>query len=106
MTAPSPTPAASRKRRCSRLLWIPVVLLLLAVIGLGYVYVRGTWADTEARNPKTASDGPISQLYQEPSGDKVNRCAVILPYSMDSVWSVVTDYAHYADFLPYLKDTD
>jgi ribosome-associated toxin RatA of RatAB toxin-antitoxin module len=103
-TPPTPPPAATPKKRRLRLLFIPAVLLALALLAFLVFYVRGTWAATEPRNPGSVGEGPVSQLYQTPDGHKVVRCAILLPYSVERVWAVVTDYAHYSDFLQYLSD--
>ncbi len=104
MSAPAPPPAAKPKRRRARLVVIPVGLLALALLAFVVFYIRGTWASTDARNPATVQEGPVSQLYQNPDGDKVIRCAILLPYPIERVLAVVTDYDHYSDFLPYLHD--
>jgi ribosome-associated toxin RatA of RatAB toxin-antitoxin module len=104
MTAPAPAPVAKPKRRRARLLFIPVLLLVLALLAFVVFYIRGTWATSEAGNPATVQEGPISQLYLTPEGDKVIRCAILLPYPVERVLGVVTDYAHYSEFLPYLSD--
>jgi ribosome-associated toxin RatA of RatAB toxin-antitoxin module len=69
------------------------------------VYVRGTWADSEPRDPASVDARPVCQIYQPPDGPKRVRCAILLPYPRRRVWQALTDYAHYADFLPYLADT-
>jgi ribosome-associated toxin RatA of RatAB toxin-antitoxin module len=104
MAAPSPPPTAKPRRRRTRLLFIPVMLLLLGVVAFVILYIRGTWATTQPRDPASVQEGPISQLYQKPDGNKVVRCAVLLPYSLQRVWTVVTDYPYYSEFLPYLSD--
>jgi ribosome-associated toxin RatA of RatAB toxin-antitoxin module len=83
---------------------LPVGLLVLVLVVLAVVWVRGTWADTTARDPKSPAEGPICQLYQRPDGHKEVRCAMVLPYPADKVWKVVTDYGDYAEILPYLAD--
>src|SRR5260370_34446821 len=106
MSAPTPAPVVKQKRRRTRLLFIPVTLLALGLLALLIVYVRGTWATAQPRNPSSVSEGPVSQLVQWPKGGKALRCAILLPYPRPAVWEVVTDYGHYSDFLPYLKDTE
>jgi ribosome-associated toxin RatA of RatAB toxin-antitoxin module len=106
MSAPTPPPVVKQKRRRTRLLFIPVTLLALGLLALLFVYVRGTWATAQPRNPSSVSEGPVSQLVLWPKGGKAIRCAILLPYPRQPVWDVVTDYGHYSDFLPYLKDTE
>src|SRR5262249_38155877 len=99
--APAPTPASRGKKR-----WlIPALLLVLFSIGRAWVGVPGTWAETEARNPASAAEGPVAQLVQEPDGRKVVRSAMIVPYPIDRVWAVVTDYDHFDQVFPYLRGT-
>jgi ribosome-associated toxin RatA of RatAB toxin-antitoxin module len=108
MSAPSPpskpTPAATPKKRRLRLLCIPVVLLGLALLAFLVFYIRGTWASSVVHDPTTVAQGPISELYDAPDGHKVVRCAIVLPFPIEIVWAVVTDYSHYSDFLSYLSD--
>ncbi len=100
--AASQAPATSPRRR-RRWVVIPVLLLLL-VLGTGvWFYVRGTWADTTPRNP-TQPGRPVSQLYRTPDGHTTVRAAILLEQPRAAVWQVVTDFAHYDDFLPYLRD--
>jgi len=81
-------------------------LLLLAVVAFGFFYIRGTWADDEVHFPKKVSDGPVSQIFRRDAEHKDNVCAVVLPYPPEKVWAVVTDYSHYSDFLPYIKNVE
>jgi ribosome-associated toxin RatA of RatAB toxin-antitoxin module len=83
---------------------VPAALVLAAAVALGIIYLRGTWADTEPRDPASAADGPVSQIYLDKGGRKEVRCAVLLPYALDDVWDVLTDYAKYDRMLPYLAD--
>jgi ribosome-associated toxin RatA of RatAB toxin-antitoxin module len=101
MNTPLPTPGP-RKRRWSRWLLIPAVLMALFGVVVLAAYIRGEWAETTPRDP--AAVGPVSQVYQSPDGQKQVRCAVRLPYPREKVWAVVTDYAHYGESLPYLRD--
>ena len=67
--------------------------------------MRGTWPDTSIQNPETVGR-PVVQLYQPPDGKTHIRAAVLLPYSRQQVWSIVTDYEHYDRFLPYLDEIE
>ena len=105
MTASPVTPAPPRRRR--KRWWVVPAALLAVVLAAGaWAYVRGTWADTQPHDPAGVEDGPVSQVYQAPDGGKQVRAAVVLPYPREQVWKVVTDYAHYGDFLPYLADLE
>lgn len=101
--APGVARVTPRRRRL-RWFVIPLLLLALLVASGVYLYVRGTWADTEARNPVSPADGPVAQVYQPPGQGKRVRAAIVLPYPAADVWKVVTDYEHYESFLPYLAD--
>jgi ribosome-associated toxin RatA of RatAB toxin-antitoxin module len=105
MTAPLPPPTKPGRRR-ARLLVVPVLLLGLGTLAFVIFYIRGTWATTQPRNPTSVAEGPVSQMYQTPAGDKVVRCAIVLPHPAERVWAVVTDYPHYSDFLPYLSNVE
>jgi ribosome-associated toxin RatA of RatAB toxin-antitoxin module len=106
MAAPAPPPSVKPRRRRTRLLFVPVMLLAIVVLAFFIFYVRGTWASTDPHNPTSVQEGPISELYQTPDGNKVVRCAILLPYPTDRVWNIVTDYPHYSAFLPYLSDIE
>jgi ribosome-associated toxin RatA of RatAB toxin-antitoxin module len=101
MSAPPTTSPAPRRRR--RLL-IPLLLLAVLAGVVGYLAWRGTRADEKPHDPSRAEDDPVSQVYQPPGDTKRVRAAMILNHPRDKVWAAVTDYAHYSDFLPYLKD--
>ena len=78
----------------SRLL--PAVPAALLVGALGAAFVRGAWPE-EGRDPAGVADGPVCAVCRTPGGGKEVRCALRLPYTMDRVWEVVTDYDHYGD---------
>jgi hypothetical protein len=100
-TPPAASALAPRRRRR---LFLPF-LLLAVLVGTGVVlYVRGTRADDVPRNPASAADGPVAQLYQPPGQPKRVRCAILLNAEADRVWQTVTDYPHYGEFLPYITD--
>jgi ribosome-associated toxin RatA of RatAB toxin-antitoxin module len=100
----STPPATALPRRRRRRLVIPLALLLLVAGSAGVLVLRGTWADATPHNPASLAEGPVAQLYQPPGEHKRIRCAILLPYPREQVWKVVTDYAHYGDFLPYLAN--
>lgn len=93
------TPAPHRRFRKRR--FLPLVLLGLLVFFLTWLYVRGTWADTEARQPASAAEPPLTQLYRE--GDNVVvRCVAAVDAAPLAVWRVVTDYPAHPLFIPYV----
>jgi uncharacterized membrane protein len=79
------------------------IVVAAGVVGLCvWTLVRGTWADTEPRNPATSSDGIVRQLLLTKEGRKDVRCAVVLDASPEAVWKIVTDYEHFETILPHL----
>jgi hypothetical protein len=82
--------------RPRRLLLPGALAASLLAVGLAAL-ARGTWAEATPRDPERASDGPVRAVCRAPGGGKEVRCTVRLPYSMDRVWGVVTDYDHYGD---------
>jgi hypothetical protein len=92
------SPATRLPRRRRRLLFlVPAALLgLVPVIGVA-VYVRGTWADAEPRDPATTAEGPLTQVVRGPDGGREVRCAIRLPFALEEVWAAVTDYDHFGD---------
>src|SRR5262245_8259021 len=104
MSAPAPSPPAARRPRRRRWLMVPLALLLLVLVGVVWAYARGTSSAATPRNPASASDPPVSQLYRTPDGQTTVRAAVLVPHPRQKVWEVVTDFAHYGDVLPYVKD--
>lgn len=99
----SATPApATRVRPRRRWLLFPIVLLTLFLLAIGWAYHRGTSAEETARNPASANE-PVSQLYRTADGHTTVRAAMLLDHPREKVWEVVTDFANYDRFLPYLK---
>lgn len=104
---PSVTPVpAPPVRRIKKRWLIPGLLLVLLIALLIWAGIRGTWADLERKNPSTVADGPVCQLFLEkPPDQKVVRCAMLLGFSAEEVWRVVTDYDHFDEIFPYLHST-
>jgi uncharacterized protein YndB with AHSA1/START domain len=96
------TPVPGRRRVKKRLL-IPVLVLGLLLVLLAWLYLRGTWADTTARDPQSAAAGPITQLYRTPEGDVVVRSAIRFDAPPAKVWEVIQDYPSHPQFLPYVS---
>lgn len=100
----STAPAPPQPRRRVRKRWlIPSILLGLIAIAVIVIIVRGSWADSEPRDPKSASEGIICRLYQPPKDDWQVRCSMVLDYPPEKVWGVITDYDNFADIFPTLK---
>jgi ribosome-associated toxin RatA of RatAB toxin-antitoxin module len=100
----SPQPANASKRRLRKRLIIPGILIAFVLLFVGWVYVRGTWADTEERNPKSPEDAPITQLYRDADGRVQVRCAVVIEARPGEVWQVVTDYPRHHEFVPFTEE--
>ena len=100
MSQPAPPPAKKPRR------WIGVPYLLLAILagGLGYLFVRGSWADDAATDPTSPEQGPITRLLKTDDVRITVRSAMVLNHPREKVWALVTDYANYGDVLPYVKD--
>jgi hypothetical protein len=94
---------AVRRRRLRRLLLVPGALVgLLGLLTLG-AFVRGTWADSQPRVPATVEEGPVCQVYDSPEDGRQVRCALLLPYTLEEVWQVVTDYDNYGDICSCIR---
>lgn len=88
-TAAAPSePGKHRKRKV-----LGVLLGLLAIL-TAVLAVRGTWADTEPRNPASAADGARSQLLLS-GGRKWVRCAMVVEQAPEALWQVITDYKRF-----------
>lgn len=98
--APAPAPRRLKKRQI-----LPLVLLALVAGFLAWASVRGSWADTVAKDPRSPADGTVCQLYQSPDGHKQVRCALLVDAPVEQVWAVVTDYEHFDEIFPYLQST-
>jgi hypothetical protein len=97
------TPTSPPRRRRRRWLVIPIALLVLLAGGTLWTFVRGTRADSEPLPPESV-DVPVCHLYRDADGQTYVRAVVLLRHPAKAVWAVVTDYAHYDQFLPYLQD--
>ncbi len=91
------------KRRVRKRIWIPSVLLGVLVLAGGWIWWRGTHAETSERNPAAASEGPVTQLLSE-GGHTVVRSAILVPAPAAAVWKVVTDYESHPQFIRYIAD--
>lgn len=94
-----PQPERVKKR-----LYIPLAFLLLFAACAVGVYVRGTWADKDVKNPAKPEDGTHTQLLEQKNGNVVVRCAVVVDAPPQEAWAVVIDYPAHKNFLDYVKD--
>ena len=92
-------------RPCRRLVIPAVVLALVVAVALG-VFVRGTNAETTPYEPVSVSEGPIARVVQMTDGTKTVCAAIRLPFALEEVWEVITDYDHYGDICSFLRATD
>ncbi len=79
---------------------LPAFFVLLVAGGIGGVFVRGTWADGIVKTPTTHKDGLVRQLLLDEAGRKIVRGALVIDAPIDAVWDTITDYDHFADFMP------
>ncbi|MEZ0228516.1 MAG: SRPBCC family protein [Planctomycetota bacterium] len=79
---------------------LPLIFVLAVGGGIGGFFVRGTWADGIVRTPTTHADGMIRQLLLTTEGRKIVRGALVVDAPIDAVWDAITDYDHFADFMP------
>ncbi len=91
--APAPTADAPLRIR-TIVLWSIMAALVLTFI---WLWIRGSWTDTQERDPSTVADGVLTQLYRDPDGRTVVRSSAILAAPPDRVWGVITDYAHFPE---------
>lgn len=78
----------------------PAFFLLVVLGGGAGVWVRGSWADGIVKTPSTAKDGLVRQLLLTPEGRRIVRGAQVVDAPIEKVWSVITDYDHFAEFMP------
>src|SRR5262249_42777143 len=100
---PRTAPPQKEGRRLKKRILIPGLIVGLLALLLLWAVVRGTWADTTPRDPKTSEEGIVCHLYQNPDGRKVVRCAKVLDYPAEQVWAVVTDYEHFDEIFPTVE---
>jgi uncharacterized protein YndB with AHSA1/START domain len=91
------------KRRVRKRIWIPSALLGVLVLFVGWLWWRGTSADTVERNPASAADGAVTQLLSQ-EGRTFVRTAIVVPAPPATVWKVVTDYDSHPKFIRYIAE--
>jgi hypothetical protein len=98
--------AASATHRPPKRIVIPAILLVAVTIFVVRAVVRGSWAETEPRNPESSADGVVRQLIEMPAEARVQgkfvRLAIVVDRPIDAVWTVLTDYDHLDEALPHL----
>jgi hypothetical protein len=105
MSTPAPDSTSTpQRRRVKKRILIPAIVLGLLLLFVLLAYVRGTWAASEVRNPQTAGEGTITQLYRTPQGDTQVRCAILVDAPIEKVWAVVRDYGKHGSFLPHFGE--
>jgi uncharacterized protein YndB with AHSA1/START domain len=98
MATAQPQPRRVRKR-----ILIPSILLALMLLAAGWLWWRGTMAETAPRDPATAADGPVTQLLTQ-DGRTFVRSAIVVAAPPEEVWRVVTDYDSHPKFMPYIAE--
>jgi uncharacterized membrane protein len=98
--APTPTAAAPAPRRATRLAPLVAGLAILGI--MGFFWVRGTHV-TEMRDPASSAEGYVRQVVAASDGTKQVRCSVVLDVPAEKVWAVVSDYPHFADWIPHTR---
>lgn len=82
-----------------------IIIAAVVVAGVLVVTRKGISADAEERLAGSVQDGVIAQvLVDGATGRKVVQGSIVLAASVDRVWSVVTDYAHYSEIFPQMKN--
>lgn len=99
MSSESPVPV---RRRLRKRVVIPLALVGLLGLFVLWAYVRGTWGDTETRDPQSSDEGVVVQLLRTPEGRMPVRCAAVVDQPIDKVWAAMTDYDHYGEIFPTL----
>jgi hypothetical protein len=90
-------------RRARKWLAIPVLLLVVVLVLLGWAYVRGTWSEQSPYIPKSSAEGVVSQLLDTEDGRKRIRVVTVVDFTLEETWPVVTDYDHFPEIFPHVK---
>jgi hypothetical protein len=92
MSAPAAERATERRlpRRKTPWLVLGVVFSGLAICA-GY-YLRGTWATSTPAEVTSPEQGAVSQLVLAPDGQKEIRTAIVIPVSVETAWSILSNY--------------
>lgn len=95
-------PKLAGGRRVRKRYRIPLLIVLVLAGIVGWLYWRGTVAESRERDPQSVADGAITQLLTQ-DGRTFLRCGILVDAPPATVWKVVRDYESQADFLPYLS---
>ena len=96
---PTPPPRQVRKR-----ILLPAIAIAMLIVLAGGIWLRGTAASAEEKNPTSSAEGVLTQLYLTQDGRKVVRCAAIVDRPVEEVWKAVTDYGNFGRMFPMLRD--
>jgi hypothetical protein len=94
--------ATSTLRTWRRRLQAPALLAVVLLALVLAAWVRGTWADDQLREPR-AGEAPLAQVVPTAEGGREVRCAVRVPFALEDVWAVLTDYDSYGDICTCLR---
>ena len=94
---------ARRRRRWRRRVLLSVLVLGMLALVIGSAVARGTWADEQPRLPQHVEDGALCHICQPPGQAKHVHCSMLMPFSMEEVWEVVTDYDHLGEVCQCLQ---
>jgi len=101
MGTPNPIAPAAHGHFRKRIV-IPTAFIVVVLAFLLWEAVRGSWTDSDPRNPASAADNPMTQILRTDQGHKEVRAALIVASPPEAVWNVVTDYDHFAEIFPYV----
>jgi hypothetical protein len=91
-----------RRTRRRRLLAIPAALTALLLGLAAAAWVRGTWAADWPAEPQLG-EAPVAGVVRTPEGGREVRAAARVPFALEEVWAVVTDYDNYGDLCNCLR---
>ncbi len=96
--------APSPPRRVRKRIVLPAVAIAVLILLFGALWIRGTVASAEVKNPASSHQGVLTQLYLAENGRKVVRCAAVLDHPVEEVWKAVTDYAAFDRIFPTVRE--
>jgi uncharacterized membrane protein len=100
----SAPPSPSPPRRVRKRIVLPAVAIAVLILLFGGIWLRGTVASAEEKNPASSTEGVLTQLYLARDGRKVVRCAVVLDRPMEEVWKAVSDYDNFERIFPTIEE--
>lgn len=72
--------------------WVVLGVVLAALVLFGGYYVRGTRATKTPVELTTPEEGAVSELVLAADGQKEIRTAVVIPVSVDTAWTILSNY--------------